>query len=184
MGFRSGGQATMTEIAGGSPAARGGSYVPGGEESAQRKEVTDSAGARRARSGDPADGGGSAPSPAPAKKKPVWRRVAGGLASLALIVLIFVGGYPAALLADQQLAAGLGFKTRPSGDAPTHVIRRRIETTRRPGPGNAIAEPVMSEAHYEDALAVLRHARSVIERAPSLTTSMTEERIRDLLPMF
>src|SRR5215471_15182948 len=69
MGFRSGGQATMTEIAGGSPAARGGSYVPGGEESAQRKEVTDSAGARRARSGDPADGGGSAPSPAPAKKK-------------------------------------------------------------------------------------------------------------------
>ena len=94
MGFRSGGQATMTEIAGGSPAARGGSYVPGGEESAQRKEVTDSAGARRARSGHPADGGGSAPSPAPAKKKPVWRRVAGGLASLALIVLIFVGVIP------------------------------------------------------------------------------------------
>jgi hypothetical protein len=88
------------------------------------------------------------------------------------------------LLADQQLAAGLGFKTRQGGDAATHIIRRRIETTRRPGPGNAIAEPVMAEAQYEDALAVLRHARNVIERAPSLTASMTEERIRDLLLMF
>src|SRR5262249_56181875 len=66
----------------------------GGEGCGQGKEVMDSGGARRARSGYPADGSGSARSPAPAKKKPVWRRVAGGLASLALIVLIFVGVIP------------------------------------------------------------------------------------------
>ncbi len=45
-------------------------------------------------SGDRAVGtGGSASAPAP-KKKPLWRRIAGALVSLALIVLIFVGVIP------------------------------------------------------------------------------------------
>ena len=37
---------------------------------------------------------GDSGSPPAGKKKPRWRRVAGGLASLALIVLIFVGVIP------------------------------------------------------------------------------------------
>ena len=54
---------------------------------------------------------GSASSPAP-NKKPVWRRVAGALLSLALIVFIFVGvipqfaSYSAAWTAIQQMSPG------------------------------------------------------------------------------
>ena len=55
--------------------------------------------------------GGSASSPAP-EKKPLWRRVAGALLSLALIVFIFVGvipqfaSYSAAWTAIQQMSTG------------------------------------------------------------------------------
>ncbi len=88
------------------------------------------------------------------------------------------------LQAEQELVAHLGFKTRPRGGTAAHIIRRRIETPKRPGPGKVRPQPALPDAQYEDALQVLRHARNVVERSPSLTVTMTEERIRDLLLMF
>jgi hypothetical protein len=45
-------------------------------------------------------------------------------------------------------------------------------------------EPVLAEAQYEQALAVLRNARSALERSPSMTASLDEKKIRDLLLVF
>ncbi|HVB46134.1 MAG TPA: DNA-processing protein DprA, partial [Streptosporangiaceae bacterium] len=45
-------------------------------------------------------------------------------------------------------------------------------------------EPVLPEAQYEQALTVLRNARNALERTPSMTASLDEEKIRDLLLVF
>ena len=75
-------------------------------------EALDSAAAGEAPSGDRAAGsGGSAPPPAP-KKRPLGRRIAGALVSLALILLIFLGvipqfaSYQSAWAAIQNMSPG------------------------------------------------------------------------------
>jgi hypothetical protein len=91
----------------------------------------------------------------------------------------------AELLADRQLEAGLGFPVRQRADAAQYsipVTRRKIETPRRPtASGPFQPEPVLPEAQYEQALAVLRNARNALERNPSMTAHLDEEKIRDLL---
>jgi hypothetical protein len=92
------------------------------------------------------------------------------------------------LQADRQLATDLGFRIRRRPDAADYavpVMRRTIITPRRPSPNSAgPAEPFLADAHYEEALAVLRSARNALERSPSLTATMSEETIRDLLLVF
>jgi hypothetical protein len=88
------------------------------------------------------------------------------------------------LRAELQLAVDLGYRARDVDDVAVHVIRRRIDTPKRPVTGSAVPEPAMADEQYEDALKVLRNARNVIERSPHLTASMSEEWIRDLLLMF
>jgi hypothetical protein len=91
----------------------------------------------------------------------------------------------AKLLADRQLEAGLGFPVRQRADASQYAVpvkRRKIETPRRPtASGPFEPEPVLPEAQYEQALAVLRNARNALERTPSMTANLDEEKIRDLL---
>ncbi len=91
----------------------------------------------------------------------------------------------AKLLADRQLEAGLGFPVRQRADATQFsvpVSRRTIEAPRRPtASGPFQPEPVLPEAQYEQALGVLRNARNALERSPSMTASLDEEKIRDLL---
>ena len=41
--------------------------------------------------------------------------------------------------------------------------------------------PVLPETQYEQALGVLRNARNALERTPSMTANLDEEKIRDLL---
>jgi hypothetical protein len=91
----------------------------------------------------------------------------------------------AKLLADRQLEAGLGFPVRKRPDAPQYsvpVTRRKIETPRRPAASGPFEpEPVLPETQYEQALGVLRNARNALERTPSMTANLDEEKIRDLL---
>jgi hypothetical protein len=65
---------------------------------------------------------------------------------------------------------------------PILVNRRKIETPRRlTASGPFEPEPVLAETQYEQALGVLRNARNALERAPSMTANLDEEKIRDLL---
>lgn len=90
----------------------------------------------------------------------------------------------AKLLADRQLEAGLGFPVRQRPDASQYsvpVARRKVEPHRPTATGPFQPEPVLPEAQYEQALAVLRNARNALERTPSMTSHLDEEKIRDLL---
>jgi hypothetical protein len=91
----------------------------------------------------------------------------------------------AKLLADRQLETGIGFPVRQRADASQFsvpVSRRKIDAPRRPtASGPFQPEPVLPEAQYEQALAVLRNARNALERTPSMTANLDEEKIRDLL---
>jgi hypothetical protein len=91
----------------------------------------------------------------------------------------------AKLLADRELEAGLGFPVRQRPDAPRYAVpvnRRRIETPRRPSASGPFhPEPVLPETQYAQALDVLRNARNALERTPSMTANLDEEKIRDLL---
>ncbi len=93
----------------------------------------------------------------------------------------------AKLLRDRDLEAGLGFPVRRRADASTYSVpvrRRRITPSSTPSPkanGPFRPEPVLADADYEAALAVLRNARNALERSPSMTAKLTEEQIRDLL---
>ena len=90
----------------------------------------------------------------------------------------------AKLLADRQLEAGLGFPVRQRPDAAQYAVpvkRRKIETPRPTASGPFEPEPVLPEVQYEQALAVLRNARNALERTPSMTANLDEEKIRDLL---
>lgn len=105
-------------------------------------------------------------------------------ASLRPLVTAAVAERKAKLLADRQLEAGLGFPVRQRADASKYAIpvkRRKIETPRPRASGPFKPEPVLPEAQYEQALAVLRNARNALERTPSMTANLDEEKIRDLL---
>jgi hypothetical protein len=88
------------------------------------------------------------------------------------------------LLADRQVEASLGFPVRQRPDASKFsvpVTRRKVEPRRPTATGPFRAEPVLPEAQYDQALAVLRNARNALERTPSMTANLDEEKIRDLL---
>jgi hypothetical protein len=90
----------------------------------------------------------------------------------------------AKLLADRQVEAGLGFPVRQRPDASQFsvpVARRKVEPRRPAASGPFRPEPVLPEAQYEQALAVLRNMRNALERNPSMTAHLDEEKIRDLL---
>ena len=93
----------------------------------------------------------------------------------------------AQLLADRQLEAGLGFPVRQRPGATKYAVpvtRRKIDTPPRPAASGPFQpEPLLPQAQYEQALAVLRNARNALERSPSMTASLDEEKIRDLLLM-
>jgi hypothetical protein len=92
------------------------------------------------------------------------------------------------LMADRRLEASLGYPVRQGPEAPQFAVpvaRRKIETLRRPA-ASVPSQPgwVLPEAQYEQAVALLRNARNTLERHPSMTTHLVEERIRDLLLAF
>ena len=90
------------------------------------------------------------------------------------------------LLADRQLEAGVGFPVRQRPDAAQYAVpasRRKISTPRPAASGPFQPEPVLPEVQYEAALDVLRNARNALERSPSMTAHLDEEKIRDLLLM-
>ena len=65
------------------------------------------------------------------------------------------------------------------------VVRRKIVVAQRPvAHGPFQPEPVLPDAQYEQALEVLRSARNALERTPSMTAHLDEEKIRDLLLVF
>jgi hypothetical protein len=89
----------------------------------------------------------------------------------------------AKLLADRQVEAGLGFPVRQRPDAAQFsvpVARRKVEPRRPTASGPFRPDPVLPEAQYEQALAVLRNTRNALERNPSMTSHLDEEKIRDL----
>jgi hypothetical protein len=106
-------------------------------------------------------------------------------ANLCTLASSAVAERKAKLLADRQLEAGLGFPVRQRADAARYsipVTRRKIDTPRRPAASGPFQpEPVLPETQYEQALAVLRNARNALERTPSMTAHLDEEKIRDLL---
>jgi hypothetical protein len=93
----------------------------------------------------------------------------------------------AKLLRDRELEAGLGFPVQRRSDASNYSVpvrRRRITPSLPPRPkasGPFRPEPVLADADYEAALAVLRNSRNALERSPSMTAKLNEEQIRDLL---
>ena len=79
----------------------------------------------------------------------------------------------------------------PSGSGRTRRSTRcRSRDGRSPWPngrwriGPFQPEPYLPDAQYEQALEVLRNARNALERTPSMTAHLDEERIRDLLFVF
>ena len=109
-------------------------------------------------------------------------------ARLRTLVTSAVAGRRAKLLADRNLEAGIGYPVRQRPDAAKYsvpVARRKIVTPERPvARGPFRPEPVLPEAQYDQALAVLRNARNALERTPSMTAHLNEEKIRDLLLVF
>lgn len=93
----------------------------------------------------------------------------------------------AELLADRNLEAGLGFRVRRREGASTFAVpvkRTVVKAIRTSSRGAAMPfrpEPVLSEAHFDEALAILVNARNALERSPSMTATLNEEQIRDLL---
>jgi hypothetical protein len=88
------------------------------------------------------------------------------------------------LLADRNLQAGTGIPVRQRPDAAAFaapVTRRKIQPPRPATARPFTPEPVLAQAQYEEALAVLRNARNALERSPSMTATLSEEKIRDLL---
>ena len=105
-------------------------------------------------------------------------------ASLHSLVSAAVVKRRAKLLADRKLAADIGFPIRQRPDASQFsvpVARRKVEPRRPTASGPFQPEPVLPETQYEQALAVLRNARNALERTPSMTSHLDEEKIRDLL---
>jgi len=101
-----------------------------------------------------------------------------------------LAGRRAKLVEDREIQARIGYRLqrRPDADSYSPPVRRRTLAPRHrpaastpaslPAPG-----PVLDDADYEAALAVLRHARNALERSPSMTAKLNEEEVRDLLLM-
>lgn len=89
------------------------------------------------------------------------------------------------LLADRELEMALGYPLRKRPDAAAFEVpinRRRITPVQRPPAGDARQpEFFLADEPYEEALGVLRNGRNLLERSPTLTATLDEERIRDLL---
>ena len=109
-------------------------------------------------------------------------------ANLRTLVRSGVTQRKARLLADRKLEASLGYPVRERPDASRYsvpVTRRKVDTPRRPtASGPFQPEPVLPDKQYEQALEVLRKARNALERTPSMTAHLDEEKIRDLLLVF
>ena len=109
-------------------------------------------------------------------------------ANLRTLVRSGVTQRKARLLADRKLEASLGYPVREWPDASRYsvpVTRRKVDTPRRPtASGPFQPEPVLPDKQYEQALEVLRNARNALERTPSMTAHLDEEKIRDLLLVF
>lgn len=94
----------------------------------------------------------------------------------------------ATLLAARQLQAEIGYPIRRRTDAASYSVpfhRRRIAPQRQRAVPTSVEpfqpEPVLADSDYEAALQVLLNARNALERSPSMTTTLSEEQIRDLL---
>jgi hypothetical protein len=108
--------------------------------------------------------------------------------SLRTLITSSVAQRRARLLADRNLEAGVGFPVRQRPDAAKYavpVVRRKIVVAQRPvAHGPFQPEPFLPDAQYQQALEVLRNARNALERTPSMTANLDEEKIRDLLLVF
>jgi hypothetical protein len=94
----------------------------------------------------------------------------------------------AKLLADRDLQGIIGYaiKRRPDADSYSVPVKRKgVTPARRTAPGKSTnpytPEPMLVDADYEAALAVLRNARNALERSPSMSAKLDEEETRDLL---
>jgi hypothetical protein len=103
-------------------------------------------------------------------------------ANLRSLVSSSIAQRRAKLLADRQLEAGLGFAVRQRPDAALFAVpvtRRKLDISRPPAASGPFQpEPVLPQAQYEQALAVLRNARNALERSPSITARMGEGEIQ------
>ncbi|WIV60737.1 hypothetical protein [Amycolatopsis nalaikhensis] len=92
----------------------------------------------------------------------------------------------AQLLSDRQLNASIGFPVKHRGDADTYKIpirrtRLAVHAAPKTPERRFTPEPALADDDYEAALAVLCNARNAFERTPSMTATLYEEQIRDLL---
>lgn len=92
------------------------------------------------------------------------------------------------LLMDRDLQASIGYPIMKRPDADSHrvpVKRKKIapgRQTRPSGRPNAyVPEPAIDKADYEVILAILRNARNMLERSPSIGAKLDEEELRDIL---
>ena len=80
------------------------------------------------------------------------------------------------------LAGALGFPLakRPDAPRPVPLKRRRVSVRGRPSSSDQYRdEPALSDAQYEEAVAVVRSTLLAMERSPSVASSKTEEELRD-----
>ncbi|MDQ2748853.1 MAG: hypothetical protein M3Y44_04905 [Actinomycetota bacterium] len=91
----------------------------------------------------------------------------------------------AEVLRERDLEAAIGFPVRRRADANRYVVpvrRKTIKATTPPRTAQPFTpEPVLGDDDYEAALTVLTSSRNALERTPSMTKTLTEEKIRDLL---
>jgi len=90
----------------------------------------------------------------------------------------------AKVLQERKLEASLGFPVRRRQDAQTYAVpvtRKRLIRSQGMSSRPFEPEPAMSEDAYEEALGALRNGRNALERSPSMTATLDEEKIRDLL---
>lgn len=93
----------------------------------------------------------------------------------------------ATLLANRDMEAAIGFPVRKRSDASTYAIpvtRKRVDVSPRPAApvtGPFRPEPVLADAHYEEAIKILQSSRNQLERSPTTIAHMGEEAIRDNL---
>jgi hypothetical protein len=99
-----------------------------------------------------------------------------------------VAGRKAELLQERELEAAVGFPVRRRADADHYAVPIRRKTivpkaAKSPlvGGQSFVPEPVLAAQDYEEAIRVLISSRNALERTPSMTATLSEELIRDLL---
>lgn len=103
------------------------------------------------------------------------------------LIINEVGTRKAEILRERNLQADIGFSVRQRSDASRYAVpvRRKTIAAKTQSRTSARApfkpEPVMADQDFESVLAVLTASRNALERTPSMTASLTEEKIRDLL---